>query len=106
MTTATTPISIQKTPKSRISELDINNIQFGKIFADHMFSIDFENGEWGTPQILPYGNIPLSPATSALHYGQAIFEGMKAFKNAAGEVYMFRPLDNFHRLNESARRMC
>ena len=99
-------INITKTPQSRISELDYENIEFGKIFADHMFMVDFENGQWQTPQILPYGNLSLSPATSALHYGQAIFEGMKAYKNAEGEVQLFRPLDNARRLNLSAERMC
>src|SRR5690606_12869609 len=99
-------INIAKTPQSRISELDYNNIEFGKIFADHMFVVDFENGEWQTPQIVPYGNLSLSPATSAIHYGQAIFEGMKAYKNEAGEVLLFRPADNARRLNVSAERMC
>ena len=99
-------INITKTPKSRISELDYDNIEFGKIFADHMFMVDYVDGQWQTPQILPYGDLPLSPATSALHYGQAIFEGMKAYKTAEGEVMMFRPLDNARRLNLSAERMC
>ncbi|MFC5272228.1 branched-chain amino acid aminotransferase [Adhaeribacter terreus] len=99
-------ININKTPQSRISELDYNNIEFGKIFADHMLMVDFVDGEWQTPQILPYGDLSLSPATSALHYGQAIFEGMKAYKNADGEVLMFRPMDNARRLNLSAERMC
>jgi branched-chain amino acid aminotransferase len=99
-------ININKTPQSRISELDYNNIEFGKIFADHMFMVDYVDGAWQTPEILPYGDLSLSPATSALHYGQAIFEGMKAYKNAEGEVLMFRPLDNAHRLNLSAERMC
>ncbi|HSI90254.1 MAG TPA: branched-chain amino acid aminotransferase [Adhaeribacter sp.] len=99
-------INIAKTPQSRISELDYNNIEFGKIFADHMFMVDYENGAWQTPQILPYGDLSLSPATSAIHYGQSVFEGMKAYKNSAGEVSLFRPLDNARRLNISAERMC
>lgn len=99
-------INVSKTPKSRISELDYDNIEFGKIFADHMFSVEYVDGQWQTPEILPYGNLSLSPATSALHYGQALFEGMKAYKNAAGEVMMFRPLDNARRLNLSAERLC
>ncbi|KAA9340779.1 branched-chain amino acid aminotransferase [Adhaeribacter soli] len=102
----TASINITRTPASRISELDYNNIEFGKIFADHMFMIDFVDGQWQTPQILPYGNLSLSPATSALHYGQAIFEGMKAYKDANGEVLLFRPVDNARRLNLSAERMC
>ncbi|MDX5347354.1 MAG: branched-chain amino acid aminotransferase [Hymenobacteraceae bacterium] len=99
-------INIQQVAESRISELDYNNIQFGTIFSDHMLIADFENGEWQSPQIVPYGNLALSPATSAIHYGQSIFEGMKAYKNPQGEVVLFRPLDNFKRLNKSAVRMC
>jgi branched-chain amino acid aminotransferase len=102
----TATIHISKRSQSRLSELDYNNIEFGKIFADHMFMVDYVDGQWQTPQILPYGNLSLSPATSALHYGQAIFEGMKAYKNAEGEVQLFRPLDNARRLNLSAERMC
>ncbi|MGZ4057004.1 MAG: branched-chain amino acid aminotransferase, partial [Bacteroidia bacterium] len=66
---------------------------------------DYEDEKWGEAQILPYGPIPMSPATSALHYGQAIFEGMKAYKNEKGEVFLFRPLDNHKRINISAERM-
>ena len=99
-------IPTQKVANSRISELDYNNIEFGKIFSDHMLVADYKNGSWQTPQILPYGNMSLSPATSALHYGQAIFEGMKAYKGAGNEILLFRPMDNFMRLNKSASRMC
>ncbi|MEJ8802941.1 branched-chain amino acid aminotransferase [Pontibacter sp. H249] len=92
--------------ESRISELDYNNIEFGKIFSDHMLVVDYKDGAWQTPQIMPYGNMSLSPATSALHYGQAIFEGMKAYRSADGDILLYRPLDNFKRLNISAERMC
>ena len=71
-----------------------------------MFAVDYRDGEWQEPQIVPYGDMAVSPANSALHYGQAIFEGMKAYKNIDGEVALFRPLDNLHRLNLSAERMC
>jgi branched-chain amino acid aminotransferase len=98
-------IKITKTPQSRIGDCDFNNIQFGTIFSDHMFMVDYEDGEWKNAQILPYGPLSLSPSTFALHYGQAIFEGMKAFKNAQGEAQLFRPHDNWERLNHSARRM-
>lgn len=97
-------ITIQKTEKSRISEVDFNNIGFGKIFSDHMFLADWNGSEWSNPRIVPYANLSLSPATSAIHYGQAIFEGMKAFRNETN-VYLFRPLDNWRRLNISADRM-
>lgn len=105
VTTDTLSIKVQKTAKSRINELNYNNISFGKLFSDHMFMSDYENGVWGDSQILPYGSILMSPATSALHYGQAIFEGMKAYKNDKGEVSLFRPLDNHKRINISAERM-
>lgn len=97
-------IKINKTQNSRIGEFDQNNIGFGKIFTDHMFVADYDGKNWTDPRIEPYGNIPLSPATSALHYGQAIFEGMKAF-SAGDQIHLFRPNDNWSRLNISARRM-
>lgn len=99
-------ISIQKVKQSRVQEVDFSNIPFGKIYTDHMFMADFRNGEWGNQRILPYGYMPISPATPALHYGQSIFEGMKAIKNSKGEALVFRPLDNWKRLNISAERMC
>lgn len=106
MSIDTLTIPAKYVTKSRIEELDYNNIEFGKIFSDHMLVADYKNGAWETPQILPYGPMSLSPATSALHYGQAIFEGMKAYKDANGDILLFRPMDNFNRLNLSAERMC
>ncbi|MCR5888928.1 branched-chain amino acid aminotransferase [Hymenobacter sp. J193] len=102
----TLTIQTQRTTASRLSQLDPEHIEFGKIFADHMFVVDYSDGQWQEPQILPYGEMSVSPATSALHYGQAIFEGMKAYKNAQGDIALFRPLDNLQRLNASAERMC
>jgi branched-chain amino acid aminotransferase len=99
-------IHTQVTTASRLADLDMENIQFGKIFADHMVSIDYADGEWQAPQILPYGPIELSPATAALHYGQALFEGMKAYKTVDGQVVLFRPQANWARMNESAKRLC
>lgn len=99
-------IPTQKVEKSRISELDYNNIEFGKIFADHMLVADYKDGSWQNPEILPYGNMSLSPATSALHYGQSVFEGMKAYRGNDEDILLFRPLDNFRRLNKSGERMC
>lgn len=98
-------IKINKNSQSRINTCDFNNIEFGKIFSDHMFRVDYDNGEWQTGEILPYGNISFSPALSSLHYGQSIFEGMKAFKDEQGNPQLFRPLDNFERFNISAQRM-
>lgn len=99
-------IPAQCVENSRIAELDYNNIEFGKIFSDHMLVADYTEGRWENPHIRPYGNMSLSPATSSLHYGQSIFEGMKAYRDANGDILLFRPLDNFHRLNKSAERMC
>ena len=102
---STIDIKIEKTPKSRIGEQDVNDVPFGKVFSDHMFVVEYSDGKWQTGTISPYRDVPMSLALSALHYGQAIFEGMKAYKNAEGEVSLFRPLDNFKRLNISAARM-
>lgn len=99
-------ISISKTQKSHLPEVDFNNIPFGRVFSDHMFVADYDGKSWKNFQILPYQPLQLSPANSALHYGQSIFEGMKAYKNGANDVLVFRPLDNFRRLNRSAERMC
>lgn len=101
----TISIKINKNTQSRINLCDFNNIEFGKIFSDHMFRVDYEDGAWKIGEILPYGNINFSPALSSLHYGQAIFEGMKAFKDANGVPQLFRPLANFERFNLSAERM-
>ncbi len=101
----TIDIKITKTSKSRVSEQDVNNVPFGKCFSDHMFVAEYAEGKWQKAYIQPYADIPMSFALSALHYGQAIFEGMKAYKNEKGEVSLFRPLANHNRLNISATRM-
>lgn len=98
-------ISIEKTANSRLSQVDFHNIGFGKTYSDHMFVADFVDGSWTDLRIVPYGDITLSPANSALHYGQSIFEGLKAYKNIHDEVVLFRPEKNFERMNESAARM-
>ncbi len=99
-------IAVTATSNSRLSQVDFNNIPFGKVYADHMFMADFKGGEWTDYQILPYQNLSISPANSAIHYGQSVFEGMKAYKNAKDEVLVFRPYDNLKRINKSADRMC
>jgi len=98
-------IHVQKVEKSRINQLDPNNIQFGKLYADHMLIANYEDGEWKQPEIVPFGNLSLSPATTFMHYGQAIFEGVKAYKDADGNAVIFRPQDNWKRMNRSAHRM-
>jgi branched-chain amino acid aminotransferase len=100
------PIRTQTTTASRLSQVNLSQLEFGKVFSDHMFVVDYRDGEWQDPQIVPYGDMVVSPANSALHYGQAIFEGMKAYHQADGGVALFRPLDNWARLNASAERMC
>lgn len=104
--TETLAINIQKTANSRINTLDENNIPFGKLYADHMFMADFVDGEWSKFQILPYGDLSLSPASSVIHYGQSIFEGLKAYNMGNGQHAIFRPDANFQRMNISAERMC
>ncbi|NDC41191.1 MAG: branched-chain amino acid aminotransferase [Chitinophagia bacterium] len=98
-------IKISQVANSRIGEVDFSNIQFGKIYSDHMFVVHYENGQWQSPEIVPFQNLSLSPATTFIHYGQAIFEGVKAYRDANGEVLIFRPQDNWKRLNRSAVRM-
>ena len=102
----TAEIKITETSNSRISELDYENVPFGKIYSDHMFVADYENGEWKNLEIIPYQNLSLSPATSAIHYGQSIFEGMKAHKWEDGTINIFRAKENAIRFNKSAERMC
>jgi branched-chain amino acid aminotransferase len=104
--TETLDIKITKTLHSRLQETDFNNLPFGKNFADHMFVADYADGEWKNFEIVPYGPIDLSPAISALHYGQAFFEGLKAYKHADGTVSVFRPDKNAKRFNKSAERLC
>jgi branched-chain amino acid aminotransferase len=104
--TETLDIRITKTNHSRLAETDFNNLPFGKTFSDHMFTADYVDGEWKNFEIIPYGEIGLSPAISALHYGQAFFEGLKAYKHADGQVSVFRPEKNAVRFNKSAERLC
>jgi branched-chain amino acid aminotransferase len=104
--TANTAFDVRKISQSRLSEVDFNNLPFGKHFADHLFIAEFKNGEWQTPQIQPYESIRMSPANAALHYGQSIFEGLKAYKAQDGSIGIFRPYENFNRFNASALRMC
>lgn len=106
MIATTNKIEVRKVGKSRISEVDWKDLGFGKVFSDHMCIVEFKDGQWQTPVIKPYGKLEFSPAISALHYGQAIFEGLKAYKNKSGEVYIFRPDKNAARLNKSAERLC
>jgi len=102
----TSSIQIEQIARTRIDELDETNIPFGKLYSDHMFMVDYANGAWSNARILPYQNLSISPANNTLHYAITIFEGLKAYRNPAGEVIIFRPRDNAARLNISAHRMC
>jgi branched-chain amino acid aminotransferase len=104
--TDTLDIKITKTQNSRLSQTDFTNLPFGRIFTDHMFVADYADGEWKNFGIVPYGEIGLSPAISSIHYGQAFFEGLKAYKHADGKVTVFRPDKNAARANKSAERLC
>ena len=105
MATDISSIKITKTANSRLNEVDFENIPFGKVFSDHMFTMDYVNGEWSNFKIKPFQDLHFSPAMSSLHYGQSIFEGMKAYRKGEN-IYTFRAKDNFDRLNKSANRMC
>lgn len=102
----TSQINIRRVEKSKIESLDFDNIQFGKVFTDHMFIMDYKNGKWGIPNIKPFAPLVMHPAASVLHYGQSIFEGLKAYKNEDESAFIFRPEQNAKRLNVSAARMC
>ncbi|MBP6386711.1 MAG: branched-chain amino acid aminotransferase [Pseudarcicella sp.] len=102
----TIDININKIDTSKIQHVDFDNLVFGRTFSDHMLVVDYKEGAWQTPEIIPYGPISFSPAMMSLHYGQAIFEGMKAYKTESGDIQVFRPDENWKRLNLSAVRMC
>ncbi len=101
MQTIINPIS-----KSRIDEIDFENLTFGRSFADHMLVAEYADGAWQSVTIQPYGPLSYQPAMMSLHYGQAIFEGMKAYRSKNDEILVFRPEENFKRFNKSALRMC
>ncbi|SFI64937.1 branched-chain amino acid aminotransferase [Kaistella treverensis] len=96
---------IQKSTNPRISSFDPNNFSFGNTFIDHMIICEYENGKWGDVKLVPYGPLPFSPAMMGVNYGQACFEGMKAYKDKDGDIFLFRPEKNFARINKSASRL-
>ena len=101
----TSSIEIQRVKKSKISEVDFDNLPFGSVYSDHMLTCDFVNGKWQEPKIEPFAPISLDPSAKIFHYGQSIFEGMKAYKDASKNIMLFRPLENCKRLNKSAERL-
>lgn len=104
--TETLDIQIEKTQSSQLPAIDFDNLAFGKTFSDHMFISDYKNGEWQDLRIMPFRNLSVSPANATLHYAQSIFEGLKAHRNSAGEIMIFRPDANAKRMIKSAERMC
>ena len=94
------------TTKSRLDSVDFENLKFGREFSDHLFLADYFDGKWQSKKIIPYSEMSFSPGNSVFHYGQAIFEGLKAYKSNDGKVLLFRPEENFKRMNRSAERMC
>lgn len=101
----TSNLHIKKATSSRLQNVNFKDLAFGVTFTDHMFICDFVDGKWQQPQIVPYGPMPMEPSARVFHYGQAVFEGMKAYKDDAGEVFLFRPEENFNRINKSCARL-
>ena len=100
-----TSIKITKTKNSKLQATDFENLGFGKVFSDHMLICDYKNGSWGEPEIVPFQPMSLMPSAKIFHYGQSIFEGMKAYKDNASNTWLFRPVENYIRLNKSAKRL-
>src|SRR5687768_6361628 len=98
-------IKITRSSRSKLQDISLERIPFGRYFTDHMLEADYIDGEWKNVEIKPYQPLMLDPSVAALHYGQAIFEGIKAYKDAEGNAYIFRVEDNFKRFNISAERM-
>ncbi|MFN8284211.1 MAG: branched-chain amino acid aminotransferase [Chitinophagales bacterium] len=99
-------IEVETVTESKLPTIDFNNLPFGKTFSDHMMVCEYYDGKWQSAKIQPYQNISLSPACNVFHYGQAVFEGMKAYyKEDESGIVLFRPEENLNRLNRSAVRM-
>jgi branched-chain amino acid aminotransferase len=106
MTTLTSSIEITRTKKSALPEVDFNNLEFGKHISDHMVLADYDKGQWGPASVVPFGELRMTPAILSLHYGQSVFEGMKAFRMKNGSINIFRPHKHLSRMNKSLERMC
>ncbi|MEO9510519.1 MAG: branched-chain amino acid aminotransferase [Flavobacteriaceae bacterium] len=105
METMINALTVEKSKTSKIHDVDFDNLSFGSVYSDHMLVCDYKNGKWEAPKIVPYQSLSLDPSAKIFHYGQSIFEGMKAYKDDAGDAWLFRPLENFKRLNKSAKRL-
>ena len=99
-------IEIEKVKNSKFSQTDFKNLEFGATYSDHMLVVDYQNKQWSAPKIVPFRNLSMSPATSILHYGQSIFEGMKAYRGDNNDILIFRPEAHSKRMNASAKRLC
>ncbi|WP_162419350.1 branched-chain amino acid aminotransferase [Cyclobacterium roseum] len=102
----TLSISVTKSQRSKLADTNFDTLSFGHIISDHMFVAEYVDGEWQNMRVEPYGPLAINPANATLHYGQSVFEGLKAYRNEAGEILVFRGDANQRRLNESASRMC
>ncbi|MFT4612258.1 MAG: branched-chain amino acid aminotransferase [Glaciecola sp.] len=98
-------LHIEKAITSKINDVDFDNLNFGRTFTDHMFICDYIDGKWQQPKITPYQAMTMDPSARVFHYGQAVFEGMKAYKDTDGSVFLFRPEENFKRINKSSARL-
>ena len=98
-------MKIERVSSSKIKDVDFENLRFGEIFTDHMYVCDYVNGAWTDSRVIPYQPLQMDPSSSVFHYGQAVFEGMKAYKDGEGDVFLFRPEDNHARINKSSKRL-
>ena len=99
-------MEVTRVTRTRVGEVDFENLEFGRVFSDHMFMSRFAKGAWNSPKIVPYGNIDIAPSLCTLHYGQTVFDGLKAYRTVNGTIALFRP-DKYHaRFNRSAARLC
>ncbi|MET6990096.1 branched-chain amino acid aminotransferase [Sediminicola arcticus] len=105
MDTSLKNVIVEKAKTSKIDQVDFNNLSFGSIVTDHMMVCDYKNGSWETPKVVPYQPITLDPSSKIFHYGQSVFEGMKAYKDTDNNVWLFRPLENQKRINISSKRL-
>lgn len=105
MAIETGKLTVETIQSSKINSVDFSKLDFGRIFTDHMFVCDYVDGKWQNPEIKPYQAMTFEPSARVFHYGQAVFEGMKAYKDENGKVFLFRPKQNFDRINKSAARL-
>lgn len=106
MTTLASTIPVNRVARSRVTDIDHTKLDFGKYVSDHMLVAEYGKGQWHNPEIIPYGDLMMSPAMLSLHYGQSVFEGMKAYKMNDGNISIFRMEKHYERFNKSLERMC